>query len=66
MGKSGCLNGCIHNKPIKLAEMREKYDFRCAADSSYMKNEDIKQTCKSYQGQYKIHIKTVEDFLEVE
>ena len=63
MAKRGCNNGCIHNKEIKLPEMRENYMFRCDALNCYMKAENVKQSCRLYQSQYKVTLRTVEDFL---
>jgi len=61
--KTGCNNGCIHKKEIKLPEMRENYDFRCEELGYYMKYEDVKKKCRMYQGHYLIHNFTVTDFL---
>ncbi|MDR2883996.1 MAG: hypothetical protein LBV09_02700 [Deferribacteraceae bacterium] len=64
MSRTGCNNGCIHNKPVRLQEMKDKYDFRCDAVGSYMKHDDVKQTCRFYQGQYKITPLSLDDFLD--
>ena len=65
MAKQGCYNGCIHNKEIKLPEMRENYIFRCEAMGCYMKAENVKQSCKLFQSPYKVRIQTIEDFFDM-
>ena len=61
--KTGCNNGCIRRKEIKLREMREIYDFRCEGLGSYMKIGDIKKSCRIYQGRYVIRPLNITDFL---
>ncbi len=61
--KTGCNCGCIHRKEIKLAEMRETYDFRCEAMRCYMKHDDVKRSCKLYQEPYTVRPLTIDKFL---
>ena len=65
--KTGCNNGCIHKKEIKLSEMRENYDFRCVELGSYMKYEDVKKNCRMYASylkkNYQVRHLTITDFL---
>ena len=61
--KTGCNNGCIHRKEIKLPEMRENYDFRCEELGHYMRFKDFKKSCRMYQGYYQIRQLSLTDFL---
>lgn len=65
MAKKGCYNGCVHNKEIKLPEMRETYEFRCEAMGCYMRAADAKKSCKLFQPPYKIRQNTIEDFIDI-
>lgn len=58
------MNGCIHNKEIKLPEMKLDYHFRCSAMGTYLKESDIKQSCRFYTPPYKVIQLSIEDFID--
>lgn len=64
MARRGCLNGCVHNKEIKLPEMKENYIFRCEAMGCYMTTDNIKQSCRFFELPYKVKINSIEDFMD--
>ena len=63
MLKKGC-DSCRFRKEIKVEELKTKYLFRCAAQSKYMKEEDLKLRCNLYEGNIKITQQTIFDFLD--
>ena len=61
--KTGCNNGCVHRKEIKLPDMREIYDFRCDKLGGYIKFGNVKKSCRMFRGHYVERPLLITDFL---
>ncbi len=64
MSNKGCYHGCIHKKEIKVAQMKDLYEFRCAIQNKYMSKEDVKIRCNLFEGRIKIKEYTIDEFLD--
>lgn len=59
--KKGCLDDCIYLVDIKIEEMKIKYKARCKKYQKYLKEDDIKKTCKGYDIGFKITYNSLDD-----
>lgn len=64
MSNKGCNQGCVHRKEIKIEQMKDRYEFRCAAQKRYITRDEIKIRCCLFEGRIKIKEHTLDEFLD--